>query len=210
MQAIKPFPRGVNPLLSLRLILLASLLARLGHAQAPGLLWSTSVGAQVFAVDTQTNVYANAGGAVIELSGAGVPLKTNALSVYPGMAQRDSAGNLYYAGNYPGTPNGFGGYDYTNPACFLAKYTSAGALVWSVDFGPSGLVRGVSIGDIALDTASNCYVGYTYNLSTRDHTDKAAKFNSTGSNIWSVVLPKVSSSSTVGSVRFGPVSPTNG
>src|SRR6266699_2532234 len=79
---IKPFPRVVNPLLPLRLILLASLLAtphmRTCAGQAPGLLWSTSVGAQVFAVDTQTNVYANAGGAVIELSGAGVPLKTNA------------------------------------------------------------------------------------------------------------------------------------
>ncbi len=214
MQVIIQFPRVVNPLLSLRLILLASLLAtphmRACAGQAPGLLWSTSVGAQVFAVDTQTNVYANAGGAVIELSGAGVPLKTNALSVYPGMAQRDSAGNLYYAGNYPGTPNGFGGYDYTNPACFLAKYTSAGALVWSVDFGPSGTLRGIGIGDFTLDTARNGYVGYTYNTSTRDHIDKAAKFNSAGSNIWPVVLPKASFSSTVGSVRFGPVSPTNG
>ena len=34
-------------------------------AQAPDLMWTTNVGARVFAVDNQTNVYANAGGSVM-------------------------------------------------------------------------------------------------------------------------------------------------
>ena len=69
------------------------------QAQAPGLLWTTNIGARVFALDSQTNVYANVGGTVIQLSATGVPLQTNAICPIPGLAQRDSSGNYYYAGS---------------------------------------------------------------------------------------------------------------
>src|SRR2546421_297362 len=97
----------------------------LAFGQAPALLWSTNVGARVFAVDNQTNVYCQAGGNVIMVTGAGVPAQTNPLSSYPGIANRDSDGNLYYTGNYPGVWNGFA-YNYTTPACFVAKFNADG------------------------------------------------------------------------------------
>src|SRR5512146_2712046 len=77
-------------------------------AQAPGLLWTTNVGARLFAVDEQTNVYANAGGTVIKLNASGVPLQTNAICPNATWAQRDSTGNLYFAGVLPGTFVGSG------------------------------------------------------------------------------------------------------
>jgi hypothetical protein len=49
-------------------------------AQAPSVLWTTNVGAQVFAVDELTNVYAGSNGVVIELNGSGAPIQTNVLS----------------------------------------------------------------------------------------------------------------------------------
>src|SRR3990172_6933329 len=93
-----------RPNLAWPLLLGAVFLAASVRAQAPPLLCSTNLGAQVFAVDEQTNVYAQAGGAVVKLSGSGVPLQTNVLSLLPGTARRDAAGNFYYAGVYPGTP----------------------------------------------------------------------------------------------------------
>ena len=57
------------------------------HAKAPGLLWTTNIGARLFAVDPQTNVYANSGGTVIKLTGAGVPFQTNSICPRPGLAQ---------------------------------------------------------------------------------------------------------------------------
>jgi hypothetical protein len=44
----------------------------LARAQAPGLLWSTNLGAKLFAVDALTNAYAYVGGSVIKVSGDGV------------------------------------------------------------------------------------------------------------------------------------------
>ena len=52
-------------------------------AQAPGLLWTTNVGANVFAVDSQTNVYANANGTVITLNAGGQPFATNLVCPVP-------------------------------------------------------------------------------------------------------------------------------
>src|SRR5690242_6860789 len=72
-------------------------------AQAPGLLWSTNVGATLFAVAGQTNLYANRGGDVIVLNSSGVPQQTNTICPLPGMARRDSAGNYYFAGLLDGT-----------------------------------------------------------------------------------------------------------
>src|SRR5688572_12119094 len=74
------------------LLVVAMLLAALStrvQAQAPGLLWSTNIGARLFAVDSQTNAYANAGGTVIVLTGNGVPLQTNSVCPRPGLALRD-------------------------------------------------------------------------------------------------------------------------
>ena len=52
-------------------------------AQPPGLLWRTNAGASLFAVDEQTNLYANAGGTVIKLNSDGVPFQTNSISPAP-------------------------------------------------------------------------------------------------------------------------------
>src|SRR2546425_326830 len=92
-------------LLSLTVLLFAAQ----AQAQAPGLQWSTNIGARVFAVDGQTNVYANTNGTLIRLSGGGVPVQTNTLcSVTNGLARRDVSGNFYLAGSFDG-PQDFGG-----------------------------------------------------------------------------------------------------
>src|SRR5437868_4048433 len=49
------------------------------YAQAPSLVWRTNVNASLFAMDSQTNVYANTNGTVITLNSLGIPFKTNAL-----------------------------------------------------------------------------------------------------------------------------------
>src|SRR5690242_1173761 len=54
-------------------LILSALSAHRLCAQAPGLLWTTNVGANVFAADSQTNVYANANGTVITLNANGQP-----------------------------------------------------------------------------------------------------------------------------------------
>ncbi len=50
------------------LVVLAALGTFTVRAQSPAILWSTNIGARVFAVDAQTNVYANVGGSVIKLT----------------------------------------------------------------------------------------------------------------------------------------------
>jgi hypothetical protein len=186
------------------------LFAPLARAQAPALLWATNVGARVFSIDNQTNVYAGVSGSVVKISPVGDLLQTISLTNRPGMPQRDSAGNLYYAGIYPGYYN-LSGYEYSNPACFFMTYNSSGQAIRSVDFGPTGFIRNISITDLQFDTAGNCYVAYTFNVSTTDHTDGAAKFDTTGSNVWSIYLPKYPySSTTIGAAHFGPLSATNG
>ena len=181
------------------------------HAQAPALLWHTNVGASLFAVDEQTNLYANTGGTVIKLNGDGVPLETNTFSQFPGMMQRDADGNFYLAGVVPAFFNGTF-YDYgSDHACFLAKYTAAGALVWSNRFGPTGLLRSVVIKDLRLDSAGDVYAGFTYYVSTTSHTSSAAKFDTTGSNVWTMEMPNFGyPSTTIGAIRLGGLSQTQG
>jgi hypothetical protein len=141
------------------------------QGQAPGLAWRVNVGAQVFAVDAQTNVYANAGGTVITLTGAGATLSTNSICPVPGLAQRDASGNYYFAGQLDGTQD-FGGITlvggFTNspghqyqrgaPTCFLAKYGPGGNLATAVSFGLQGAPQTVT--DAVLDPAGGCCVGY--------------------------------------------------
>src|SRR5688572_14377349 len=100
------------------------------QAQAPGVIWSTDIGAQLFAVDAQTNMYAYAGSTVIKLNGSGVPLQTNSICPRAGLAQRDADGNYYFAGIMPShlplgsvvyvfDPQDFGGVVLSNSAVYL-------------------------------------------------------------------------------------------
>jgi len=88
--------------------LMAAWVPLCGSAQAPDLMWTTNVGAQVFAVDDQTNVYANAGGSVIKLNSSGLSLQTNNICPLPGIARLDAAGNYLFGGSFDGTQD-FGG-----------------------------------------------------------------------------------------------------
>jgi hypothetical protein len=184
-------------------------------AQAPALLWTTNVGARVFAVDNQTNVYANASGSIIVLSSAGIPMQTNVLCQLPGRAQRDAAGNFYYAGVRPAFNSGGGGsgifqYGTTN-ACFLAKFNSSGFLIWSNGFGPTGPIRGIHVDDVQIDSDGDIYAGITYNVTTSDYSSAAARFDSTGSNTWTMGMPKTQFiQTTIGAIRLGRLSSTNG
>jgi len=159
-------------------------------AQAPGLLWSTNIGAQLFAVDDQTNLYANAGGKVIVLDSAGAPVRTNAICPLNGVAQRDGSGNFYFAGSFDGTQN-FGGITliggWTNPpgrptwnsgfpTCYLAKYGGNGNLLWVVSFGEQAVKNMLS--DLVLDQAGGCYAAYW--TATGDAI--VSHFNSSGAN----------------------------
>lgn len=143
------------------------------HGQAPTVSWSTNVGATLFAVDAQTNVYANAGGTVIRLNANGAALQTNAICPVPGFARRDDAGNFYFAGNFDGTQN-FGGITlvggWTNwpspgrwtagyPTHFAAKYNSSGALQWVKSFGQQSFTVN-RLTDYLVDATGGVFVGH--------------------------------------------------
>lgn len=172
---------------------LTMLLTLRAPGQAPTLLWSANVGATLFAVDAQTNVYANAGGAVIKLDANGVPLQTNTICPLPGFAQRDATGNYYFAGNFDGTQN-FGGITlvggWTNwpspgrwtagyPTHFVAKYDGAGVLQWVTSFGPQGQTEN-QITDVLLDGAGGIFIAHVRSggLLTR--------LSATGQIVWSL------------------------
>ena len=144
-----------------------------GQAQTPGLLWSTNVGANLFAVDEQTNIYASVGGAVIKLNANGVPLQTNSICPIPGIAQRDALGNFYFAGNFDGTQN-FGGITlvggWTNwpnpghwtpgsPTHYVAKYASNGSLLGVTSFGEQAGIN-MRVTDFILDLSDGLLVGH--------------------------------------------------
>lgn len=177
------------------------------HAQSPPLLWTTNIGARVFAVDEFTNVYANTNGTVIKLNSSGVPLQTNSLSPYPGVVQRDAVGNYYVAAWVPGTYNG-SWFDYPTGACFVAKFDSLGGLVWSNRFGPTSL-RWLTLGDIQFDSDGNTYVGFEWNLSTQDFSTQIAKFDSSGAKVWLSTVPHAAVLSASGAIRISPMSNTN-
>ena len=65
--------------------------AVLANAGAPSLQWTNNVGARVFAIDAQTNVFASASNAVLKINPAGSVVLTLLLTNRPGMTQRDAA-----------------------------------------------------------------------------------------------------------------------
>ena len=156
--------QGRTPSFRFGPILVTALIGALphaAHAQAPALLWSTNIGAKLFAVDGQTNVYATSRGKVIQLTGSGVPVQTNVICPLGGIAQRDTAGNYYFSDYHdPGTDLG-GGTLTNNTPFFIAKYTSTGTLVWATGFGffdRAGYDNGrYSLTDLRLDGAGNIY-----------------------------------------------------
>jgi len=175
------------------------------HAQAPGLLWATNIGARVFAVDAQTNLYANAGGLVFKLSSAGQPLQTNAVCPIPGVAQRDSAGNFYFAGSFDGTQD-FGGITlvggWTNwpspghwtpgyPTCFLAKYASNGALQWAKSFGSQANRNALS--DLLVDSSGACYLSSYIVPSGPNAWGLLTRFDNSGLMLWENIVAGPSS-----------------
>ena len=177
------------------------------RAQSPAILWSTNVGATLFAVDAQTNTYANSGGTVIKFNGAGVPLQTNAICPLPGIARRDTAGNYYFAGTFSGTQD-FGGIVLSvqfNSSCYLAKYSSGGALFWVTNYGPNNI--GISVTDLAVDGDGNSYVGHTIKLpGPGAGTGFLGKVTATGAIAWDVGFPDTFS---VRGVKVWPTSATN-
>src|SRR5882672_5427811 len=184
-------------------------------AQAPAVLWTTNIGAQVFGVDKQTNVYAFGDGKAFILDGAGKVQRTNTVGIAEGSqlyhaAQLDPvSGDYYYAGVYPATICTIGLF-YATPAFFLAKFNAAGTLIWSRDFGPAGCIRFAGVSDLRIDSNTNIYVGYDWTVSTQKHDPLVAAFDSSGSNIWTSVMPRSQAQAGGGTVRFGRVTPTGG
>src|SRR6266446_5008875 len=57
-------------------------------AQAPPLLWTTNIGAQVFGVESQTNVYAFGPGKIFILDRTGTVQRTNIVGIVEGQGTR--------------------------------------------------------------------------------------------------------------------------
>jgi hypothetical protein len=198
-------------------------LAEVAHAQAPAILWTTNVGASVFAVDDQTNLYANVNGTVIKLDANGNPLQTNSICPVPsiagGVALRDAGGNFYFAGNFDGT-NDFGGITLVGgwinnvnffpprwvagyPTCYLAKYAANGTLLWAVAFGEQAASNYLS--DACLNTNNTLTAGFQRGADTA----QVAQFSmGTGAAVWQSGL--AGSQFNTGPVKVSPLVGTNG
>ncbi len=167
-------------------------------AQAPGLLWRTNVTGRLFAVDSQTNLYLNTGGSVKIVNAAGTLVSSNLICPVtmqaPSVFRRDGAGNYWIFGNFDGT-NDFGGVvlvgGWTNnpsfghwtpgyPTCFLAVYSSGGALQFVTSFGHQA--QGNTNFDLALDPAGGAYVTF----GSQDQTSYCSHFSNSGSNDWQI------------------------
>lgn len=197
------------------LVAIVALLALPASGQAPSLLWSTNLGAQVFAVDEQTNVYVNAGGSVIQLNAAGVPLQTNAICPLPGIAQRDEAGNYYFSGNFDGTQN-FGGITliggWTNwpnpghwasgyPTHYIAKYSSNGSLQWAKSFGQQA-ANGNQLTDLLVSDDGRVFAGHYQPDNFLGPTAFVTRFDDAGNFHWTVNAGR-------GLVKLGGLTTTN-
>lgn len=178
-------------------------------AQSPPLLWSTNIGATLFAVDADTNLYANAGGSVIKLNAAGIPLQTNLICPLSGLAKRDAAGNYYFAGLMPGAnlgsvgPQDFGGIVLSNKPVYVVKYSPGGTLLWATNVGPS-VLKGAVFQSFAIDELGNALVGYGYGLSSQFNYTEMVHVDVNGSESW-----KKQIASSLANVRITPCASTN-
>jgi len=173
------------------------------RAQAPGLLWSTNVGAKLFAVDSQTNAYAQIAGTVIKISSAGVPLETNAICPRLGVAQRDAAGNFYFAGSLEGTQN-FGGITLVGTSSgFLAKYNSAGSLLQAVQF-PSTTFNGLIVTDLLVDSDGRALVGFMSAWKT-----VVTRIEGSGAISWQTQISRVPTETQSQHINFGGLTSSN-
>ncbi len=188
-------------LLGLGLVLSAS-------GQTPTVLWSTNVGATAFAVDEQTNIFANSGGTVIKLTGAGVPIQTNLICPLPGIARADAAGNFYFAGWLTSCPDFFGGtVQCKGDAFYIAKCTSAGALVWAKSFESHPTYPKV-IRDLQVTASGIAYVLYNIAYTLSEDITLVVRFDETGTEKNKTGYWR--SYSSITEARLGGVTETNG
>ncbi len=185
---ISPHSNGLFRILGLLLLLAFS--PSYSRGQIPGLIWQINPRAAVFAVDAQTNVYANAGGTVLVLSSAGGLLQAIPACPLPGIARRDALGNFYFTGSFDG-PQDFGGITLVGgfidplsqiwipgaPTCYLAKYSSSGTLLWAISYGQQELVNAPT--DLVLDQDLRLYSGYI-----RGMAGAVTCFSDSGLQIW--------------------------
>jgi hypothetical protein len=95
----------------------------------------------------------------------------------------------------------FGHWAAGAPTCYLAKYSSGGALQWAVSFGPQN--QGDYFMDLEVDTTSGYFCGYDGGGYTR-----IAHFISGGSNDWDVVLNQQLGAYSQ-AVKLGGITPSN-
>ncbi|TAL01165.1 MAG: hypothetical protein EPO07_08735 [Verrucomicrobia bacterium] len=181
----------------------------LSLAQAPGLAWTTNIGAQAFAVDVQSNIFALHGGSVVRITAGGSVLETNAFCPIPAAyAQRDSAGSYYFTGSFDGTQNfggitlvggwsnGFSGFSWTPgyPTCFLAKYDANGILQWVTSFGKQAYVNKAT--DLMFLDDGSLVAAYANN-----QFDAIRNFSTSGSNRWQILIGDNDLTPPVGQIR---------
>lgn len=141
--------------------------------QAPGLMWSTNVGATLIGSDAQTNLYAEPfdGESIITLNSAGVPLHTNHFCPFPAAARRDAAGNFYFAGTISSPVNFGNGTIISNNLCAIAKYDSAGNIMWARGFGwgPGFIHNSLGVNDLEVDPSGVAYVTWSGRYGSDQH-----------------------------------------
>ena len=177
------------------------------HAQPPSLVFNGTSG-RLFAVDDQTNLHVNAYGPVVRLSATGTPLQTNTICPLYSKAARDAVGNYFFADVFS-PPQDFGGVTLTDQHAFIAKYDSAGTLMWAKTVGPV-FVQGMGVTDLAVSSDGIAYVGYTVTLSAVSRYAALERFDGMGSNTWTSQKSTTIPGGVSAEVRFGPVTATNG
>ena len=179
-----------------------------GLGAVPSLQWF-GVQGMLFALDDQTNVYVNSFGPVVKLSPTGVPLQTNTICPIYARAQRDAAGNYYFADTFS-PPRDFGGVTLTSGYMFAAKYSPAGALLWARNLGP-GFANSIGVTDFKIEPGGTAYVGSYYCLgSSCSSANKIVDvLDTSGSNIWSVNLGDGAIQTSAHSVRLGVATSSN-
>jgi len=177
------------------------------HAQPPSLVFNGTSG-RLFAVDDQTNLHVNAYGPVVRLSATGTPLQTNTICPLYSKAARDAVGNYFFADVFS-PPQDFGGVTLTDHHAFIARYDSAGTLMWAKTVGPV-FVQGMGVTDLAVSSDGIAYVGYTVTLSAVSRYSALERFDGMGSNTWTSQKSTTIPGGVSAEVRFGPVTATNG